>query len=149
MTIDSLKSSNLGRIACLRFSLGRTFCAVFLWRKKSTEMTDLGRFERALKQRNPPKSKAMVYPSCCAPTMSLQGSCQGCSAEGPGSEDPECPKVDPCRRLPLKLFGDFFSCQKSSPSSVHGWLCQCAKPEIALCSTRNSLSYPRTRNSLK
>ena len=27
-----------GKIACLRLSLGRTFCAVCSWRKKSTEM---------------------------------------------------------------------------------------------------------------
>ena len=49
LSIDSLKSSNLGRIACLRFWLGRTFCAVSSWRKKSTEMTGLRRSERALK----------------------------------------------------------------------------------------------------
>ena len=90
----------------------------------------------------------MGYPSCCAPSMFLQESCQGCSGEGPGSEDPECPKVDPCRRLPPKAVRRFFLRRKSSPSLVHGWLCQCARPEIALCSTSNSLSYPRTRTPL-
>jgi len=40
--------------------------------------------------------------------MFLQWYYQGCSAEGPGSEDPKYPKVDPCRRLREKLFGGFF-----------------------------------------
>ena len=146
-----MKRSNLGRIAYLRFSLGRTFCAVLIsWRKKSTEMTDLGRSERALEQRNPTYRKLWCSPSCCcAPTTFLQGSCQECSAEGPGSGDPECPKVDPCRHLPLKLFDGFFLRRKNSPSSVHGWLCQCAKPRFALCSASNRLSHLRTRDSLK
>ena len=107
----------------MRFSLGRTFGAVFSWRKKSTEMTGLGRSERALKQRNPPYRKLW----CTTPAVLRLCFYQGCSAEGPVSEDPECPKVAPCRRLPLKLFGDVFLLFWSFRerfSNISGYVCR-------------------------
>ena len=141
-----MKSYSLGRIACLRFSLGRTFCAVFSWRKKSTEMTDLRRSERALKQRNPPNRKLWCTPPAVLRLCSSKGLVRDALQKAPAQKSP---RVDPCMRLPLKLLGDFVLRRKSSPSSVHGWLCQCARPGFALCSASNSLSYARTRKPLK
>ena len=148
MTIDSLKSSNLGRIACLRFSLGRTFCAVFLWRKKSTEMTDLGRFERALTQRNPPNRKLWCTPPAVLRLCSSKGLVRDALQKAPAQKTPSAPNSTLAGVYPCSCSATFFYA-----GTVHlppcGWLCQCARPEIALCSARNSLSYPRTRNSLK
>ena len=131
------------------FAGSHVLCSFFM--AKKTDRNDrFGALREGFETTKSSISKAMVHPSCCAPTMFLQGSYQGCSAEGPGSEDPECPTVDPCRRLPLKLFGDFFYAGKVHlPRCTGGFDCQCAKLRFALCSASNSLSYLKTRNYLK
>ena len=47
------------------------------------------------------------------------------------------PQSRPLQASTRETVRRLFLRQKSSPSSVHGWLCQRARPEIALCSASN------------
>ena len=87
--VSILKSSNLGRIACLRFSLGRTFCTVVSWRKKSTEITGLERSERALKQGNPPFIESYGAPLLLC---SSKGLVRDALRKAPAQKTPSAPK---------------------------------------------------------
>ena len=101
-----LKSSTLGRFTCLRFSLSRRVCVLFLLAKTSAKMPRFDSFLHVYSWFEMAKSsrpKATVRRSCCASTMFLYGSGQECSAEDPGSEGPECSQADPrgCRAVLL------------------------------------------------
>ena len=68
-------------------------------------------------------------------------------AEELGCEDPMCFTVDRfCRLLCARVCG-LSASTENNLFSMHDWLYQCAKPEIALCSASNCSSYHTSRVS--
>jgi len=77
-----------------------------------------------------------------------QGSHQGCSAEGPCSEDPECSEANSRKfRRPLAVWQHVRRHKKHLSRCTVGFAS--APNPYLLCSTSNSLSYPRTANLVK
>ena len=130
-----MEESNLGRIACLRFLLSHTFCAAFIWRKKSTEITGLGCFERALKQRNPPIEilhiesyrAPLLLCSDYVPPRVLSGMLCG----RPRLRRPRVPQSRPLQASTPEPVRRLFLRRKSSPSSAVR-IPKCAKGSLIL-----------------
>ena len=148
-----MKSSNLGRVACLRFLMGRAFCAGFSLRKKLTETTDLGRAERVSKQRqrNPPYRKLWCTPPAVLRLCPSKGGCliRDALRKAPALKTPS-PQSRPLQASTSKFRRLFVTPEKFTFLGARLALpVRLRKPRFDLCSARNRLSYLRTRNSLK
>jgi len=84
-----MKGSSLGRFACHRLWQGCRFYAHNFFGQKLDLNVMFWPFCEGFETTKSSTSKSTVHRSYCAPAVFLQGSYQGCSAEGPGSGNPE------------------------------------------------------------